>query len=362
METQTPTGTQPGADPAVAEQSAAAVGAQSATPGDIMQAIEGMDPGAIAALLDGNVPPTATVAATPEQNATQVATVDETTQDGAQPPAETTQAETQPGDDLKSMRRLSVRGIPPEQQNMLADALRAVRNGEAPDVVTAIRQLAGEPAAAGGGAPGADEPGSTDATPATEINQSQPSGKAELLSKIADLRAQRKQATLDYDAPTIASLTDQIEDLMLEVHRAEAAETVVAAQVGDWQRQHDAAIGAVESKYADALADPDSGFAEFLDNMVVAARASEDPALADPNFIVAFADKVASRLGIRPSAAGAVPRVPSAPTAPPAKASRQVGSTVAPGHTQAPRFTPDQMRQLAETAPIEAVHAALFDR
>ena len=324
----------------------------SANIGSIADTIASLSPEAIGAILDGNIPAPETVApqsgTTPEQPAAPASAPVE----GEQPPPATGERNDAP----RSLQRLSVKGIPPEQQILLADAIRAVKSGEAPDLQTAIRNLSGEAPPQNGEPPAAPVAGETPPEGTGTVGTGETATVESLQSRLAELREQRSQAYLDFDQAAVAEITEKIEDTLLNIHEARLAQRETQSKVVDWQQRHETAIDAVEAKYAAVLADETSPFGKLLDAMVMSARATNNPRLADPNFIMDFADELAADLRI--GAGAPATRAPN-PSPPPSRASRPVGSTVAPGHTQAPRYTPDQVKQLIETATFEDILAVL---
>jgi len=343
-----PTG-EPGEQPAPDQVTAQAE--ESVQPfgeSDIARAIESMDQESLMAMLDGNP--------LPDQPAPTVEPTDPnpTPQDAgeSQPSEEPVEDHPQPHSDegtATTLKRMSLRGLPEDQAAQMVAAKNAVKDGLVPDLATYFRQISGE-------------------TPAPVTEQAQPQEEpppepaplvSDLQSQLTTLREQRKQAKLDYDTEAESALTDQIEDTLLAIQTARFEEVSTAAQVATYQQTHEQAIEMVEAKYGDLLDNEASPFGRLLSQSVLAAKATNDPALQDPNFIVKFADQLARDLGINGTTKAAPRAAATPPQGPPARASRPVGSTMAPGHSKAPSYTPDQINQLIATASFDDLLAVL---
>jgi hypothetical protein len=264
--------------------------------------------------------------------------VSETLDHGGEQPPELAQSETRP------KGRISVRSLPADEQKQLAVAVEMVRVGDATTVYEALQQLAGTPPEIP--ASTSDEIAPEPITPPLQT----PAAVAELEAKIADLRAQRKAANADFDTVAASELTDQIEDAIADLGTAKAHAVVEKQALGAWQQQYLSAVDVMEEKYPDAT-DETTPFYQLLDDKVTAAEARKDPALNDPNYILKFAEQVATVL--RQSS----PR----PMSPPSKPRVPVGASVAPGHSAVDRQTPDQIRELIKTASLEEIGAVIFD-
>ena len=164
-------------------------------------------------------------------------------------------------------------------------------------------------------------------------------------------REQRRQAVAEYDRPEELRLTEEIEVARMDQFRAEQSAATRQSTARNYQREFATAVEAVEARYPE-LGDDASAFSRILDDKVAAAKARRDAALADPNYIVAFADEVAEMLGQR-AAAAPIQR-------PPARPSRPVGSSLAPGHGGGQRLTREDVNRLVQSAPIADLRAAIF--
>lgn len=243
-------------------------------------------------------------------------------------------AEDEAGAERRPPQRLSVRGLPAEQQYQLAEALDLVRRGEAGDVMEALEKMKG----------GDRTSEVRDRRPDEEGVEADRPGEAgdlkEMKERIAALRGQRREAIEDFDRAAEARLTEEIEDLQGHLWRAEQAVRVQEEQGQGYQKEYHAAVDAMEERYPETR-DENSAFFKILDNKIAAAQARQDPALEDPGFILHFADEVAGMLGGH--RAGRTPgrgRVP-------------VGSALAPGYQTAARPGKEQLSRMIREMPLE---------
>lgn len=292
-------------------------------------------------LATGDFPETTVPPVASEQPPVQSAQPDE-----EQPPA----AAEEPESKIKG--RISQRFLPPEQQLENAQAYSLVREGKATDLLDALQQLRGiaklpaasQPAAeANPEAPAAQEPPAASPPAASTVT--------ELEESLADLRAQREEAEANYEDPREkARIQNQIEDTIRKIARAEAEAERQQVAAGSYQAEYESAVDELEASYPETL-DENSKFYELLDDKVTAAQARKDPALKDPRFILQFAAEINDLLA---------PKTPGRPApAPTVKAQRPTGAAVAPGHSQAPRPTQDQIKAAIDAASPDDLLAAL---
>lgn len=241
--------------------------------------------------------------------------------------------------------RISARGVEPGEAQQAAAALDMLRTGKAATLAEAVTILTG-----GSTTQETTTPAATQESPAPATTQTAPPVSAkvsEIKDSIKALREERRAAKADYQTDLEVELTEKIEDAQLELLRAEQAQQVQAVADNSYNQQFAGAADAVEAMYPD-LADEDSAMSRILDDRITAAQARQDPALRDPNFIKAFAAQVAQDLGIQ---SGSTTRQPLAPA--PNKASRPVGSGLAPGHQTVNRPTQEQLVRAIHDMPIE---------
>ena len=247
----------------------------------------------------------------------------------------------------KAPQRISVRALPAEQQRQLAQAVELVRNGQAADITAAILQITGDEFAPEALATAPDVPAAASAPVV-------PDDVTAINTRLDELREQRKQAIKDYDADAQADLTTAIEKAQLELLRAEQSATTRTAEVQSYQQAYDTAVDELETKHPQST-DETTPFYQILADKVDAAKARRDPALADPRFILRFADDVAAMLGT------ATPQAKPTPAAPaPARASRPVGSALAPGQASAARVSTDELSDLVRTLPLGEAEKLIF--
>lgn len=236
----------------------------------------------------------------------------------------------------KDSLRLRLSALSPEQQAETAEAYRMVRDGEAQDMLEAyqaIRGVSGQPD------PTTHEEEAPDLSRQQSTQDAPNDVVAELTGQLADLRAQRKQARLDYDTEAEEDLTTQIEDLTLKIAKAEAlaelSQRTEAQSRTQWNQEYETAVDELESKYPDVL-DDNSAFTRFLDAKIKAAKADSDPRLNDPRHVLVFADELADEIkALAPKPSGIRP-------SPPPSAPRPTGSGVAPAQNTAQRVSDQQ--------------------
>lgn len=271
----------------------------------------------------------------------------------AAPAADAAEAPPAAGDDgpqgNKQISRVSVRRLPPTDQTRIAEAIAMVSRKESPDFDTAYASLRGLPAVESQAAPASDQ-SAAEAAPSPKAQPAQTPAVAEIQATIATLREERKAARRDFDNDRIDELTDQIEDAQADLLRAEQAAAIQAVESRSYDDLYVAAALQVDEKYREASEDEDSAFNRNLDNMITAARARNDPALDDPNYIIAFADQVAADLGLNKG-------TPVPP--PPAKPARTVGD-FAPGHHTSGRLSGEAASRLISQLPIEKLQELAF--
>lgn len=256
-----------------------------------------------------------------------------------QPPA----AETKPNEDAtppkKEAIRLRFSALPADQQQETAEAYRMVRDGEATDMLEAYQKIRGTSAAA----PAATAPAKE--TPAAEKPaESEPPREIENLNaQLTELREQRKAAKKDFDSDLEEDLSAKIDDTIRQLAKAEAkAEALAEFSKKDeakarteWSKAYESAVDALEDQYS-AVLDDNHPFTRLLDGKVAAAKASNDPRLAKPDYLLEFAKELTEELEqLAPQPSGVAPQSP--PASP-----RPTGSAVAPAKTTPARMTDQQ--------------------
>lgn len=290
----------------------------------------------------------------PENEVTETAATEE------EAVSETPTEEATASQPAKAPKRVSVRALPDDQQVLVARAVEMVRNGEAPDILTATAMLGGsrQEAQATTTQEAATETATETATEANSETTTPSDPIASIQDRLKTLREEREQAILDYDGSKQAELTNQIEDTLAELSDAKAVARLEAreaeTQAKSFQQNWQTAVEQIEAAYPD-LQDDDSAFSRVFDGMVASERNRNPQAFSDPAELRELADEVAGILKAQPTrATTAQPRTPlpaqPRPTSP-------NGSAVAPGHTQATRITADDARRFIRTASQEQLDA-----
>ncbi len=256
----------------------------------------------------------------------------------------------------RELKRISVRGIDPEQQRIAADAVELVRKGKMPDIATAVASLTGTtptPSAT------TETPTSTDQTSQPPvINTTASAEVSQLEVTLAELHDNAKKARYDFDNVEVDRIQREIADVTRKLAIAEIRAEQQQAQAQQAYAQFDANVARTEEKYPD-MKDSSTPFFKVLNDKVIAMQTRQKAAglppleVVDPGYIERAADEVHSLLGGKPraSATGIPPK--------PQTNGRPVGSSVAPGVTAA-RPTQDQVRSLIKSAKPDEIAAALF--
>lgn len=336
--TQPPAGEQPavtpdqptaGAQPANRSVEPAASSLENLSSAELLAALEATEYGEASTENEEQAEPDEPEAPPVEEEAPTPAAEDEI------PPA----AEPENTTENKPLRRLPLGGIAESQRNEFAEAANLIREGKAKDLAEAVALLRGTPPQE------TQQPTPTEQAPPTPQT---PASVAAIQQQIATLREQRDQADDEFDKPTVRKLTNEIEDLQVSLVRAELAERENRAQANTWEAAHDKACDEVEAKYAEfAKTEPD--FYQMLEDRRLAMEARNDPALKDPKFIIAEAEKIAGKLGWNKPA----------PPAPKAKATVPNGQSLAPAHDSASRLTRADAQRMIQDMPIDDLRKAV---
>lgn len=318
-------GEQPGA-----ENDGATVGAQP-QPAELDMSSFSADQ-LLAAITGDSPPPEETPTATPEGNLQN---------DNGEEPESTPANQGQQGKNDSIRLRLSA--LPPDEQKEAAEAYRLVREGKAPDLFEAYKQLRG----------------TTESNPDPNAQQqaapqeaTKPAIVSELETQLSEARARLKEARETFDADTEDEVEAEIQTLVRklakEEFKAEMEQQQTSNAAETFQAEYDAAVDELESAYP-AVLDDNSEFTQLLDEKLAAARYRNDPKLSDPRYILELADQVEGILN-KPSG-----KKPSPPPAVP----RPNGAQVAPAHNQSPRPSEDQMRAAIASASPEDLLAVI---
>jgi hypothetical protein len=243
-----------------------------------------------------------------------------------------------------------VRALPVDQQVLIAKAVEMVRNGDAPDFVTAAALLAPTEQNENQADPFQDNPTQE------QRKEDDTKGIIEIQKDLEALREQRKAAIKDFDTEAQSDLTDAIEEKTAELAEMKAIRRIEAVRnqenQANYQKQYEATVEEIEELYP-ALQDDQSSFSRVFDSMVLASRAREDAILSDPTHLRVIAAEVASLLQM--------PATKSKQTTLPAPPPRTIanGSAVAPGHTQAPQLSNNEAFDYIKNATLDQLDALI---
>lgn len=256
-------------------------------------------------------------------------------------PAEATPTGEQPAGDAsipgegKTKQRVSIRFLPADAQAETSKALDLVRLGEAPDLLTALQSLRGT-------ASPATAPAIVPATPSPDV--------VTIETTIADLSAQRDQAEDDYDKPRTRELDAQIRQQERLLIKAELIAEQQQQYAAVYHANYDKAVDTLEERYPDVM-DENSRFCKYLNAMVHAAKADNDPRLAKPDYLLDFAAELDADLNPKAKTVTPIPAVPAT--------AARMGTTVAPSSAAAPRATQADIEALIKSASSEDLLAVL---
>jgi hypothetical protein len=236
----------------------------------------------------------------------------------------------------KPLRRLPLGGIEEAQRNEFAEAANLIREGKAKDLAEAVALLRGTTPQ------DATAPAPTETKADTPPAEQPSASVAAIQEQIRQLREQRDEADDNFEKATVRKLTNDIEDLQVALVRAEIAERETRSQAQSWDAAHNAACDQVEAKF-DAFAKADPRFYQLLEDRRTAMEARNDPALKDPAFIIAEAEKIAALLGFNKPA----------PPAPKTKPVTPNGQDIAPSHQSAARISRPEASRMIQEIPIE---------
>lgn len=290
----------------------------------------------LAAITGDSPPPQEPSAATPVEHSDGSQTPD----DGAQPePTPANHGQQGKNDSI----RLRLSALPPDEQKEAAEAYRLVREGKAPDLFEAYKQLRGTKES------DTDPNAQQQAAPQ---EAAKPAIISELETQLSEARARLKDARETFDADAEDAIEAEIQTLVRKLAKEEIKAELEQQQNSNaaetFQAEYDAAVDELESTYP-AVLDDNSEFTRLLDDKVNAARYRNDPKLSDPRYILELAGEVDAILN-KPSG-----RKPSPPPAVP----RPNGAQVAPAHNQSPRPSEDQMRAAIASASPEDLLAVI---
>jgi len=280
------------------------------------------------------------------------------TEQGAQP-AEKPQEESKDKEEEDGKptirRRLSVTGLSEQDRELTAAAIAMVREGKAKDTAEAFRKLVpapeGDPFKGGDSTPDGksanpqDKPAARASAPALE----------QLQQEIDQAEQDLATAIKEYDQDKQIETQTKINRLNRELVKAELDAQAKAEKAQGYEQEYQAAVSDMEAKYADLLNDEGSPFSDMLEDRVIAARATNDPALAKPGYILDFAERIAKALkGSSPKAE----KTPPSPVTPPPASPR--GSQIAGSGKPASPVTKEQAEIAMQKMSAEDLAKAIW--
>lgn len=345
METPSPSGEQPTAEPTPTPEAGAQP--QNGEPQAAVTNILDTDPAVVLAFLNGSPPPLeVAVAPDPAQASTEPITTE-----GEEPPVVEPQAEPEP---VKHAARIRLTGLSDADQKLAVEARALVADGKASSLFEAMKTLAGDQ-------PPVQAAPVAQAEPEPAVTQ-EPAPTVEALeTKLTDLETRWKTAKENFE-PEEAELHLEILRTYREIGKAEQQAQVQKVEVQNYAQNFQTAVNELETKY-EAVLDADPRFEKVLNALKVQAEAEGDARIGNPRYILDLAEEAAEMLGIqvgKPTATRNAQKVVTPAPAAPIRAAKPVGA-VAPGHTQNAIPTPDQLKQSMQDIPVEDL-ARLLDR
>lgn len=340
-----------GAQPAAETTPVAPVASEQQAPADYTATLDSLAGPDLLKILNGDpIEFPAPVSTPPEPAATEEtpeAAPTESAPLGAQPPVEDPPT---PGEGSKSAKRLSFNGFPADQQQEIAAARDLVRDGQAPDLFAALQILRGtQPVATP-----SEEPAAAATPAATPALPPASQEVAAIEATIADLSAQRDEADDDFDKPRVRELDAQIRAQERLLIKAELVAEQQQHAAGAYDVAYDAAVITLEERFP-AVLEETSNFYRMLDMMATAAKASNDPRLRNPDYLLGMAEELDGILNPKPAQPGAIP--PKTVR----EAASRMGSEVAPAHHSAPRATKADNEALIKNATPDELLAVIAD-
>lgn len=237
------------------------------------------------------------------------------------------------------IKRVTTRHLKREEAARISDANQLVKDGKFESFHDAYLSLVPQTEAREAAAPDTEGQQQETAAP-TEASQT----VQELTDRLADLRAQRKEAkTVTFDMDEEDRLTAEIEDTLSAIADARAAarqqESAQKQRQTEWQRT----VEEVESRYTE-LQDEQSPMSRLLDGLV-----SGEIARGNAPDLRALAEEAASILNVK-AKTGTRPAEKSPAPAPPLR-KRADGSAVAAGITGSASITEAEAFHLLRSNP-----------
>jgi len=317
-----------------------------------------------ASLDETNADPPAPAPADPEPAGTDVgeetvqdetySTTDDAGEQPQDPATDEDDAPAEPQAQSASLERISLKSLHPDDRVLIAKAKDLVREGKAAGIAEAVAALTQSEE------PRQQEPEPTaeaqaPAPPAPPKTVEQDPQVAEITTRLADLRAQRKAAVEEFDRPTELELTAQIEDALAELSDAKAQAALLSRETTIQNQTLQSVIEDIYVVHPDSE-DPKSYFSYRMTQEVADYEQAHGPIRQHPAQLKALAAKVAKELG----QAKPAPQAQKPAAAPPPRQNARPLGTSAPGSAATPRTSPNEIQRLTQAATEDDLRAALF--
>lgn len=185
----------------------------------------------------------------------------------------------------KSVDRISIKALQPEDRTRALAAMEAVRAGKDPKQAFAEAfGITGEPSPSATPTP-VETPQNAPAEVVT------PPVVAEIQSKLDALIAKRDQARAEF-SPTAEEDSDAIMELRIDLRDAKRQAEQMQREAATFEAQVESSHARAVEKYADLVTDPDSEFQDYADVEIVLAERKNDPILTRPDWPEHIADRV----------------------------------------------------------------------
>jgi len=257
-------------------------------------------------------------------------------------PAPNAEEQQKQAEDGKDLARISLKAIKePAKRVKMAEVMERVRNGE--DLEDAIAEVF--PGKAPSEVMGKQEPAKEQAPPAPVA----PSGRvAEIQAKIDEAEAERKAAKAEYNYDEAEAKLLEIAELRGELAFAKREDEAAQAEYATYETRETESRARVLEQFGELLSDPESRFADEVDDAILLAELKKDPVLNSPDWPEQISQRVYAKFF---GGSGAQPNLPTKQATtpiPPAPAKSGVRFPGSPVGSNAAPATMTQEQILAE--------------
>ncbi len=202
----------------------------------------------------------------------------------------------------KDLARISLKAIKdPAQRVKMAEVMELVRKGE--DLNDAIAAVF--PGKAPAEVPNKQEPAKEQAPPAPVA----PSGRvAEIQAKIDAAEIERKAAKDEYNYDEADAKLLEIAELKGELALAKREDQAAQAESATFETRETESRARVLEQFGELLSDPESRFADEVDDAILLAEAKKDPVLNSPDWPEQISQRVYAKFF---GGSGAQPNLPA---------------------------------------------------